>query len=211
MKIKLLFWVLTLFILTVAFFVVSKKHSFFAGTKTIDQTNKVDSELLKIKTKAHFLKRYCRNNSYSTQYCFIADLALNSGTKRFFVFDFLKDSVVAKGLVAHGSCNTLFLPSAKFSNTDESSCSSLGKYKIGNSYNGRFGTAYKLYGLEPSNSNAFSRSIVLHSYYCVPDNETPNLAICNSRGCPMVSELFLEKLSGYIKKAEKPMVLWIIQ
>jgi len=68
-------------------------------------------------------------------------------------------------------------------------CSPLGKYKIGNLYYGRFGLAYKLYGLDKTNNNAFRRFVVLHSHECVPETEEQN-EICQSDGCPTVTTIF---------------------
>jgi L,D-transpeptidase catalytic domain len=80
---------------------------------------------------------------------------------------------------------------------------------IGNGYRGRFGSAYKLYGLDSSNSNASKRAIVLHSYECVPEQEIYPLPVCNSRGCPMVSSKFLQKLKSYIESSDRPVLLSI--
>ena len=134
-------------------------------------------------------------------------MKIASGRKRFFVYDLQKDSILFSGLVAHGSCDNGFQMEANFSNKVNSGCSCLGKFSIGNSYNGRFGIAYKLYGLDSSNSNAYERSIVLHSYECVPEQEIYPFPVCNSRGCPMVSSEFLQKLKPYIENPDKPILL----
>ena len=131
-------------------------------------------------------------------------MKIASGRNRFFVYDLQKDSILFSGLVAHGSCDNGFQMEANFSNKVNSGCSCLGKFSIGNSYNGRFGTAYKLYGLDSSNSNAYERSIVLHSYDCVPEQEIYPLPVCNSRGCPMVSLAFQHFfLPAFIKLQNK--------
>jgi hypothetical protein len=167
--------------------------------------------LVKIKKQANKGKVYAQSQKLSTNYAFLIDMSQPSGRYRFFVYDFKKDSVLEQGLVAHGSCNTNYLETAQYSNTPESGCSSLGKYKVGNSYKGQFGKAYKLHGLEASNSNAFQRFVVLHAYDCVPNSEVYPQPICNSLGCPMVSYTFLAKLSTYIDQSPKPILLWIYQ
>jgi hypothetical protein len=164
----------------------------------------------KIKLKAHILKEFCKTNGYNSQFGFIADFSIESNKYRFFVYNFKKDSIVAKGLVAHGSCNTAFLPNAKFKNEVGCGCSTKGKYKIGYSYVGKFGKAYKLHGLDTSNSLAFDRNIVLHAYSCVPNNESTEL-LCNSLGCPMLNYTFLNKLETYINALSKPIILWIVE
>lgn len=170
---------------------------------------KSSGEFNRLKSKGTFLKQFAVDHQYNSSQCFLVDMSLSSGKNRFFVYDMNKDSVLVEGLVAHGSCDNGFQISPGFSNTMNSGCSSLGKYEIGNSYNGKFGLAYKLYGLDSLNSHAFQRNIVLHSYDCVPEQETDPLPICNSRGCPMVSPGFLNRLKLYINKSERPILLWI--
>jgi hypothetical protein len=125
------------------------------------------------------------------------------------VYDLKKNTVALSGLVAHGNCNTHSLEQARFSNIPNCGCSSLGRYKVGNSYRGEFGKSYRLYGLDSSNSNAFKRAIVLHGFDPVPDQEIYPMVLCNSFGCPMVSRSFLDKLCGIIDKSEKPILLWV--
>ena len=153
--------------------------------------------------------KYVNQNGYSTQYCFLVDMGICSGKNRFFVYDLKKNTVALSGLVAHGNCNTHSLEQARFSNIPNCGCSSLGKYKVGNSYRGEFGKSYRLYGLDSSNSNAFKRAIVLHGFDPVPDQEIYPMVLCNSFGCPMVSRSFLDKLCGIIDKSEKPILLWV--
>ncbi|MGH2647535.1 MAG: murein L,D-transpeptidase catalytic domain-containing protein [Ginsengibacter sp.] len=168
-----------------------------------------DAEISKINIKVSELEKFASDKKFSRKFIFFVDMSLPSGKNRFFVYDLAKDSIVKTSLVAHGSGNSGFSITPKFSNQKESSCTALGKYRIGKSYAGRFGTAYKLYGLDSSNSNAFSRYIVLHSYSCVPEQETYPLPICNSRGCPMVSLSFLKQLENIINRSKEPVLLWI--
>lgn len=169
---------------------------------------KEDYSLL-LKGRAQRLKTYARAKGFATDYCFLIDMNRPSGKNRFFIYDLRKDSITAAGLVAHGSCNTTFLRTARFSNTPNEGCSSLGIYKVGYKYNGRFGRAYKLHGLDSTNSNAFKRAVVLHAYDCVPDKEIYPLSACNSLGCPMVSYAFLDKAARVIDQARRPVLLWV--
>jgi L,D-transpeptidase catalytic domain len=172
---------------------------------------KSSEEFRRLKARASPLKKYCAAHHYNSKICFLVDMKIASGKKRFFVYDLQTDSILIAGLVAHGSCDNGFQIEPKFSNKENSGCSCLGKFKIGESYNGRFGMAYKLYGLDSSNANAFVRSIVLHSYNCVPDQETYPLPVCNSRGCAMVSPHFLEKLESYLNATDKSILLGIFK
>jgi hypothetical protein len=154
------------------------------------------------------LKKYLKANNFNTTHCFLIDMKIESGKKRFFVYNVLKDSVEIAGLVTHGS-GIEGSDTIQFSNQPNSLCTSLGKYKIGKSYNGNFGLAYKLYGLDKSNSNAFNRFVVLHSHSCVPSGEVYPHNICVSWGCPTVAPFFLNQLQQYIDKSAKPILLEI--
>ena len=146
---------------------------------------------------------------YSTRYCFLADMSVASGKKRFFVYNLETDSIEQSGLVTHGSGTDRNGDALFFSNEPGSNCTSLGNYAIGNAYMGRFGLAYKLHGLDKGNSNAFSRFVVLHAHACVPDKEIYPFTICLSLGCPTVSPGFLEVLKKYIEEESKPILLSI--
>ncbi len=113
------------------------------------------------------------------------------------------------GLVAHGCGGSNFSATPSFSNVNGSSCTALGRYRIGYRYAGQFGRAYKLFGLDTTNDQAFTRNIVLHSYTAVPAHETYPYPICNSRGCPMVSPVFLQELQSFIDRSKQPVMLCI--
>jgi hypothetical protein len=164
-----------------------------------------------LSSRAKELKLFAVAHNYSAKYCFLADLGIPSGQKRFFVYDLEKDSVVAAGLVAHGSCHLGFLENVSFSNEPGCGCSAEGKYKVGNAYTGMFGKAFKLYGIDKTNSNAFARNIVLHSYGCVPEEEVYPRPVCNSLGCPMVSPGFFKTAVSVIEQASKPVLLYVFK
>jgi hypothetical protein len=160
-------------------------------------------------TRASSVRSYVVAKDFSTTYCFLVDMSIHSGRRRFFVYDLERNMVIMSGLVSHGSCNETFLDQAKFSNMPGGNCTSQGKYKVGEKYRGQYGKSYKLYGLESSNSNAYKRAIVLHSYSCIPDEEIYPRVACNSSGCAGVSPAFFDKLSSIIDRSKKPIVLWI--
>ena len=164
--------------------------------------------LLRLKQKADDLAIYAKAHGYNTEYCFMADMKIESGKSRFFVYNIKKDSIEMAGLVAHGSGRT-YSEDVQFSNAANSLCTSLGKYKIGGSYMGKFGLAFKLYGLDATNDNAFSRAVVLHAHSCVPNEEIAPIPICQSWGCPTVAPAFLTVLKTYIDNSEKPVLLYV--
>src|SRR5204863_1151505 len=116
-------------------------------TEAIAVTNKKEEEkeipaapennaIINILTKK--LNNYAIQNDMSTDYCFLVDMSLPSGRNRFFIYDLKKNTVINSGLVSHGSCNETFLARPKFSNGSKSGCSSLGKFKVGEFYTGKY-------------------------------------------------------------------------
>ncbi len=164
----------------------------------------------KMKTYADAAKVFIRQKKYNPTCCFLIDMSLPSGQPRFFIYDLGKDSVIKAGLVAHGNCYQEWLEGRKYSNTVGSGCTSLGRYRIGNPYTGMWGYSYKLHGLDSTNSNAFERTVVLHSHRCVPDESTDD-EICQSNGCPTVAPGFLAQLKSIINNSARPVLLWIYQ
>ncbi|MCB0707875.1 MAG: murein L,D-transpeptidase catalytic domain family protein [Chitinophagaceae bacterium] len=176
---------------------------------TIEKTESYKETLSRVRQKALLAKDYIKSHHFNKTTCFLIDMRLPSGKYRFFVYNLTSDTIEKEGLVTHGSGSVSETNELIFSNTPNSNCTSIGKYKIGNAYEGKFGLAYKLYGLDITNSNAFERFIVLHAFECVPDNEVAPQPICVSLGCPTVSTAFLQQLKTYIDKSFKPILLWI--
>lgn len=164
----------------------------------------------KLKNKTFEAKAFVKRKGYNDKICFLIDMSLPSGQNRFFVYDLKKDSLVNKQLVAHGNCFEYWLEGRRYSNVVGSGCTSLGKYRIGNSYTGKFGYSYKLHGLDSTNNNAFERTVVLHSHSCVPDTEVAD-DICQSNGCPTVSPKFLEEIKKVVNNSKQPVLLWIYE
>jgi len=162
----------------------------------------------RIQDEAKITKEFlAKNPNYNSEIVFLVDMKITSGQNRFFIYDLNTDKILDQGLVAHGSgSETGILNKLKFSNVNNSLATSLGKYSIGKCYNGQFGKAYKLYGLDGSNSNAFLRNIVLHKYSKVPYEEQID-PICNSYGCPMVNEIYFKRIEKILDATEKVILL----
>jgi hypothetical protein len=172
-----------------------------------DGPKKPDNAVLLKKTQEAL--QFCRENNLNKEAAIFIDLGLHSGYSRCFVVRLADGAIRLKGLVTHGSGKSGLPEGARaYSDVEGSLLSSLGKYKTGKSYQGQFGLAYKLYGLEATNSNAYKRFIVLHGHECVPDKETDDL-LCQSWGCPTVSPAFLQQLKAVIDASDKPLLLWI--
>ena len=177
---------------------------------SIDHNTLAISEYEKLKITAASLKIFGNRMNYNTTTCFLVDMSISPGKKRFFIYNLQKDSIEQAGLVTHGCGSESGNGKFHFSNALRSNCTSLGKYRIAGAYNGKFGLAYKLYGLDETNNNAFSRDVVLHAHSCVPDDEVYPLSICKSLGCPTVSPAFLMILKSYITRSKKQLIMQII-
>jgi hypothetical protein len=164
--------------------------------------------LTRLNLHAKPLLAYAKKHRYNTNTCFLVDMSIESGKNRLFVYDMQKDAILDAGLVTHGRCNQNWLKGRKYGNDPGCGCTSFGKYKIGGHYQGKFGLAYKLHGLDSTNSNAFKRFVVLHSHSCVPNGEVDPLPICQSDGCPTVSPAFLKKLATIIDSSKQPLLLF---
>jgi hypothetical protein len=184
----------------------------FIGYNFFYKTNKLSSSVPVTIDVNHIneVKRLIKSNSkYNRRFAFFIDMKIPSGKNRFFVYDLKTNKIIDKGLVAHGSgSETGIKGELKFSNIPNSLSTSIGKYYIGNSYQGKFGKAYKLYGLDQTNSNAFKRDIVFHYYYDVPYKEQ-NGYICNSFGCPMVNRKYFDRMSRIVDGSESNVIMSI--
>jgi len=169
-----------------------------------------DSTEEKLLSRAGVIKKFITNNpNYNNEIAFLIDMKIMSGKNRFFVYDLKNNKIIDQGLVTHGfGSETQIEGQLKFSNINQSLCTSLGKYYIGNSYTGDFGKAYKLFGLDKTNNNAFIRNIVLHKYDKVPYEEQDK-PICKSFGCPMLNADFYKRIEKLIDNSKTKIVLEI--
>lgn len=156
------------------------------------------------------IKLFNQKNHFNTRICFLLDLQIHNGKKRFFVYDIQQDSILQSGLVTHGDCGEPYLSNVRYSNQPGSQCSSAGRYKVGVTYQGIFGKSYRLHGLDSSNSHALKRALVIHSHTCIPETEIYPNQICNSQGCTTVAPAFLKTLSSFIDRSKKPILLWVL-
>ncbi len=166
-------------------------------------------ELVRLNDHVNEVKSFtAANHGYSRKIAFLVDMKIKSGKNRFFVYDLENEKIIDQGLVAHGSGSETGIKGdiLQFSNMPNSNCTSLGRYSVEKSYKGVFGKAFRLAGLDESNSNALKRAIVLHCYKEVPDDEK-EYYIINSHGCPMVSEVFFKRLEKIIDSSDSKIML----
>ncbi|KQO21341.1 hypothetical protein ASF10_14595 [Flavobacterium sp. Leaf82] len=195
---KIFFVFLLILTLVFGYKIIFRTDTFLPEEKSIDIS------------QINAVKKLVNSNSkYNNRIAFFIDMKIASGKNRFFVYDLKLNKIIDKGLVAHGSgSETKIKGKLKFSNVPNSLSTSLGKYSIENHYTGKFGKAYKLYGLDTTNSNAFIRDIVFHYYFDVPYKEQDNY-ICNSYGCPMVNKRYFDRIAALIDHSKSNIVMSI--
>lgn len=121
----------------------------------------------------------------------LVDFGLPSAHPRLQLVDLANGRVVANYLVSHGRgsdpANIGLVE--RFSNTPGSNASSRGSYVAGDTYYGKHGRSRRLRGLDPENSMAFSRAIVIHAApYVTPVAAISSGRIGRSEGCFAVSQ-----------------------
>jgi hypothetical protein len=126
----------------------------------------------------------------------IADFSLPSRAPRFHLMT-LADGATSSHLVAHGKgsdpAHTGWLE--RFSNEPHSNATSSGAFLTGDRYVGAHGHSLRLEGLDPTNSNAAARAIVVHSAWYVSGQMAGSRgALGRSQGCFAVSAASLEEV-----------------
>lgn len=153
--------------------------------------------------RAEELLRYCRANGYNTHIALFVDLSRHSGLNRFVVWSFDDERAVIVAPVSHGSgslkrhCRSCY---AQVSNEDGSHLSSVGRALISERYEGSYGVAYRLDGLDASNSNLRSRCVVLHGWEHTSSYPIWPLATVGSFGCPVLSQRVMARVDDILKQ-----------
>lgn len=160
--------------------------------------------------------KFASTKNFDTTVAICIDYSLHSGRKRGFILNLQTGRTMDSFLVSHG-CGAYSWGSDKtkdrpqFSNNFESHCSSLGKYRIGKKAYSSWGihVKYFLYGLDSSNSNAYKRTIVLHGWDEVPDQEIYPSGTPEGWGCPAVSDHTMERLDSFLQSKTMPVLMWM--
>jgi L,D-transpeptidase catalytic domain len=137
-----------------------------------------------------------RNSISSRDFIGVADFSLPSRTPRFHLVN-LADGSVRSRLVAHGRgsdpSHTGWLE--RFSNEPRSNATSAGAYRTGSLYVGAHGRSMRLEGLDPTNSNALSRAIVVHGAWYVNERVIGDSGMLGrSLGCFAVADSSLPEI-----------------
>lgn len=160
---------------------------------------------------------YCKRNNLNKNSFILIDLAIHSGLKRFFIYEFKKKKVSKSYIVSHGCGNyiwsgTFSKEDAQISNLEDSHCSSIGKYIVRDRGVSQWGIKvnYVLQGKDKTNSNAQKRAIVLHSWEEIPSDEVYPKGTPEGWGCPAVSNESMREIDKILKE-NKNVLLWVIK
>jgi hypothetical protein len=126
----------------------------------------------------------------------IADFSRPSREPRFYLLDTVSGRV-SSHYVAHGRGSDPDHSGwlERFSNEINSEASSNGGYVTGDYYPGKYGRSLRLSGLDPSNSNAEARAIVVHSaWYAEPEVAAEHGKLGRSEGCFALSYNSLQQV-----------------
>lgn len=164
-----------------------------ARGRTESVGGQIDSSLLRRALDA--LEQHHDGISYR-DFIGVADFSLPSRAPRFHLVN-LADGNVRSHLVAHGRgsdpAHTGWLE--RFSNDPRSNATSAGAYRTGSLYLGAHGRSMRLEGLDPTNSNALSRAIVVHGAWYVTEEMIGHSGMLGrSQGCFAVADSSLPEI-----------------
>ena len=161
-------------------------------------TKLIDSNVLQLALKGY--SKIQDSSSKKIAFLAIVDFSMSSTEKRFYLISMEDTTLVHIDYVSHGKhSGDLFTNS--FSNTKQSLKTSLGFYKVAESYSGLHGLSLRLDGLDKGyNDNARERAIVMHAAaYAEPlvINELGRLG--KSFGCPALPKKGFSIIADNIK------------
>ena len=191
-------------LLALAIIIASIGLMYVAGSTNLPSTNRNAQKL------ANAALTYCKAHGLRTDYCILVDFDVHPGKDRFFIWDFDKQKIVYSTICEHGRGGNSTHRNAEFSNRIGSNCTSLGKYQVlhkRDMYRHKEVPCYVLRGLDPTNSNAMSRGILIHPSVC----QTPTFPFplpWRTEGCFGLSLMGFNKVTHYKELSTKPMLLW---
>ncbi|MBO5831657.1 MAG: murein L,D-transpeptidase catalytic domain family protein [Alistipes sp.] len=160
----------------------------------------------RVAERASKLREFCHSKGYNTDVALFVDLSRHSGRRRFVVWSFECDAPLFACPVSHGSGareSHVRSAYASVSNVDGSHLSSLGRALVSERYEGRYGVAYRLDGLDESNSNLRSRCVVLHGWEHTTSNPIFPRATVGSHGCPVLSRKMMQRVDQLLQTHER--------
>ena len=167
----------------------------------------------RVAERAEELLHFCKERDYNCHIALFVDLSRHSGRRRFVVWDFVKGGPLLLAPVSHGSGSSqshIRSAYARLSNEDGSHLSSVGRALVAERYEGRYGVAYRLDGLDDSNSNLRPRCVVLHGWEHTTSYPIIPFATVGSWGCPVLSRRMMQRVDA-ILQGESRVVMQIFR
>lgn len=183
-----------------------------------DSKKEADAKGKQEKRKSHIsdeecqkLRAYCKKHNLNSEECILVDFSQYSGKERLYVYNLTDNYIEASGRVANGIGKKGLFSKASFSNEPDSWESSLGRYKTGRMRNMNFNQitipCIEVHGLDPTNSNAHRRGIVIHPGL-LTSKETLHPCEPFSQGCFTVGDDTFKKIKSLVKESKKPILLY---
>ena len=157
----------------------------------------------RVAERAEELLAFCREKGYNTHVALFVDLSRHSGRCRFMAWDFECGEPLFCSPVSHGSGSVrshVRSAYARLSNDDGSHLSSVGRALVAERYEGRYGVAYRLDGLDATNSNLRSRCVVLHGWEHTTSYPIWPIATTGSFGCPVLSRPMMKRVDALLRE-----------
>lgn len=163
----------------------------------------------RVAERAERLKEYCQREGYNTKVALFVDMSRHSGRRRFVAWDMVQNVPIFTSPVSHGSGameSHVRSAYARFSNEDGSHLSSLGYALVAERYIGRYGVAYRLDGLNATNSNLRSRCVVLHGWEHTTSLPIYPFATVGSFGCPVLSRRMMRMVDELLQLHDRVVI-----
>ena len=163
----------------------------------------------RVSERAEALREFCRKEGYNTNVALFVDLSRHSGRRRFIAWDMERNAPIFLCPVSHGSGaqrSPVRSAYARVSNDDGSHLSSLGRALIAERYEGRYGVAYRLDGLEDTNSNLRPRCVVLHGWEHTTSYPIYPIPTVGSFGCPVLSRKMMRRVDELLQNEDRVVI-----
>lgn len=190
----------------------SNGHNIIEDMNTEIKDERTEKESHISKEDCNKLKEYCLRKGFNPDVCILVDFSEYSGNERLYIYNLNQNYIEESGRVAHGIGKKGLFSKASFSNVPESWESSLGRYKIG-----RLRTlnipefnnvpCLEVHGLDPTNSNAHKRGIVIHPGL-LTSRKTVTPCEPLSQGCFTVGQDTFEAIKSLTQHSSKPILLY---
>ena len=163
----------------------------------------------RVAERADALREFCSKEGHNTRVALFVDLSRHSGRCRFVAWDMERNVPIFMCPVSHGSgaqMSHVRSAYAALSNEDGSHLSSVGRALVAERYEGRYGVAYRLDGLDATNSNLRPRCVVLHGWEYTTSLPIYPFSTVGSFGCPVLSRKMMRRVDELLQQHERVII-----